>query len=866
MALGDVVVSELLHYYELKKLKPGADAAELLGTGYIRWLRRLVGRGGPRRSHGESTTGTRSPLHIRWQPVSPRLSSTARDLDRVSPHWRAPLQVTRPDRDSSPKIKQGELVCGDKLLSDADAAEVGEIVATYERALAVDMETVGVAQAALEAADDGLALSFVALRGISDWIDGESNQATRNQWKDAACEAAVAAAIGLVCATPSATLAPPMHTPTPTDTEARRSLRDRMAVTYPIPAVPFESLIESGSRTLSRNDALTIAAEGDGVALIGEAGAGKSSVVHQAARGSMSPLDPLPVLIDLKHWRPEYGHGLTRDPSGENLLPSLECLLRASVGRMNAELLEEVVKDQPVLLFVDGLNEVPFGETGRPILTLLHEYMRVRRNVRVLVTDRTAGEFYRDSGWQVMHLQPLDDTEVFRVVQEQLGAEAAGRARGEDLLRTPFFLDRALRGDELALASRASAVGDFFSRQLGITGAALDRLAEAAYDVYVDHHQRSFPPSALTSTAGEETVRTLKQAGTVTGDDDLTFNHQIEHDFLAALHLAGERSRWTPAILDAVTFEAASFDVLGFALEELAVESDRDAFLRSLYDWNWRGTITALGAAEHDGSPAASQSLRTALLAVIAEKRFDPVDGTRNRSTQQLERFAGDQPKMMASAASLEQLVEQVAMEPGGPEWFEDWRRMFCKRPGGSEPTGQDLAEIGSADPVIGWTTANVARRFALDPPSCAEVRALYRGRPGADPHDQAVRWRVVHALGAWPDEENAETLIGALGDEYMWVCYGAVRSAVELAAITGDPGLRDWVISELAARASEIQPEPLSQIAYTSRYNGAEAGFFERDTASFETDPRDAGQRVRAQPMEGSHRAVRDVLERAPE
>lgn len=798
MDLGDVVVGDQLDYPELNKLKPGSDGA----------------------------AGTSSPLYTPSLPFSYHLGSTARDLDRVSPDWRAHLRSSRPGRTGGPKLKQGGLVCVDDLLGDPDASKVREIVTRFERALAVDMETFGIACAAFEAVDDGLALSFLALRGISDWIDGQSNQDTRDQWKDPACEAAVAAAIGLIGATPSIPLTRKADTGTSSDQiEARRSLHERMAISYTVPEIPFESLIRADSRTLSRNDALTVAAAGDGVVLIGEAGVGKSSVLHHAVRGSMGPLDPFPVLIDLKRWRPEYGSGLADDPSGKDLLPSLESLLRVSVGRMDSKLLEEIVEQQSVMLLVDGLNEVPFGETGRPILTLLHEYMRVRRNVRVLVTDRTAGEFYRDSGWQVMHLQPLEETEVFMVVEGQLGAAAARTAQSENLLRTPFFLDRALRGGELALASRAGAVADFFSRQLGIKEKALDRLAQAAYDVYVEHGRRSFGASAFASTAGEETLETLKQAGAVVGDADLTFNHQIEHDFLASRHLSRDQSRWTPAILDAVTFEAASFDVLGMALEEIDEEPDRDAFLRSLYNWNWRGTITAMAAAEQDRF-AASPPLRTALLAVIAEKRFDPVDGTRSRSTQELERFTGDQPKRMASASSLEQLVEQVVMEPGGPDWFERWRRMFCRLPGISELSDRDLAEIGSIDPVLGWTTANVARRFALDPRSVAEVRAIYRARPDAAPRDQAVRWRVVHALGAWPDEENAEMLQEALADEYMWVCYGAVRSLVELAATTEDSALRDRVISGLADRLPHIRPEPLSQIAYTSRYNGAKVGF----------------------------------------
>ncbi|MGC1852309.1 MAG: hypothetical protein WA687_07715 [Solirubrobacterales bacterium] len=790
LALGDVVVSELLHYHELQKLKPGS---------------------GPE--------GERTPIYIRWQPISPRLSAAARDLDELEPSWRERLRTTWPD-DGRPEIKYGELVCGDKLLGNPKAPEVVEIIDRYERALAVDMETVGVAHAALEAADDGLALSFVALRGISDWIDGDANQETRDTWKGPACEAAVAAAIGLIGATPAIAAGGSKF-----ELDSRRKLRERLTSLYTPPERPFESQVRAGTRRLTPNDALTLATEGEGVALIGDAGMGKSSMLHNAVLASMSPLDPFPVLIDLKRWRPEYGKRLAADPSGDDLLPSLDSLLRAAVQKIGSETLEEIAANRPVMVFVDGLNEVPFSETGRPILTLLDEYMRKHPKLRVLVTDRTAGEFYADNGWQTMRLEPLDADEVYRVVLEQLKDEDAAReAHDESLLRTPFFLDRALLGGKLALASRASAVGDFFARHLDIEGNDLKALAKAAFDVYVELRQRTFPVSAIAPGGDSETLRKLKVGGAVTGEDDvLTFDHQIEHDFLAALHLAGEPSSWTSAAFDALTFDAAAFDVLGLALEQIDSEEECDAFLRSLYNWNWRGTIAALAAAEQDGSAAASVHLRTALLAVIAEKMFDPVDGTRQRSADQLRSFAGGVSTAMAAVSSLDELATVVAAQPAGPAWFEDWRSVFCRLPGDS-PLGEgEIARIGRNDPVIGWTTANVVRRFPIDPDASRLLRAIYSERAGASPADRATRWRVVHALGAWPDHENGEILRRALDDEYMWVIYGAVRSLTEMAAISQDIELRDEIVAGLDARLGDLPPEPLSQIAYTSRYGGAD-------------------------------------------
>lgn len=185
--LGDIVVGESLHYYELKKLKPRRG-----DPGPIGWLRSLF------------DNRRRTAIYISWLPISPTLRAQARRLDELSPGWSNRLTAPRPETNGGPTLLPGDLVSGDKLLGDAKSAEVKEIVDTYERALAVDMETVGVAHAALGAADRGLGLSFLALRGISDWIDGDGNQKARNEWKSAACEAAVAAAVGLIGAAPAA--------------------------------------------------------------------------------------------------------------------------------------------------------------------------------------------------------------------------------------------------------------------------------------------------------------------------------------------------------------------------------------------------------------------------------------------------------------------------------------------------------------------------------------------------------------------------------------------------------------------------------------------------------------------------------------
>ena len=102
----------------------------------------------------------------------------------------------------------------------------------------------------------------------------------------------------------------------------------------------------------------------------------------------------------------------------------------------------------------------------------------------------------------------------------------------------------------------------------------------------------------------------------------------------------------------------------------------------------------------------------------------------------------------------------------------------------------------------------------------------VYRSHTAKAPEARTIRWRAVHALGAWPSAENAALLIAAMADEHMWCSYGATRSAVEMAARTGEEGLRNWIIEQLMEKWQELEPEPLSQLAWASRYRDVDAGW----------------------------------------
>jgi hypothetical protein len=255
----------------------------------------------------------------------------------------------------------------------------------------------------------------------------------------------------------------------------------------------------------------------------------------------------------------------------------------------------------------------------------------------------------------------------------------------------------------------------------------------------------------------------------------------------------------------------------------------RDRLLRIVYDWNWRAAVSALRETQAAGR-SVSEAMEAAVLSMAAEKLFDPVEGTTQHVRGQLGQFpvgglaaelrgAADHPTLLA-------YVERLGIN--GPAWFDDWTGVFLRRPPKDTLTEDDIVRTTSEEPLLGWTTANTIRRFDGDPVRSGQLRALYLAyrRRVSDSRADTVRWRIVHALGRWPTAENAALLQRALaGDTSLWVRYGAVRSLMEMAALAEDT-LRDRILRDLRGRISDLDPEPLGQIAWSALYRDARPGW----------------------------------------
>jgi nucleoside phosphorylase len=165
LALGDVVVADYLEFSGYWKYKDQQI------------LRRKIAHDQP-------------SLNVRENHAEPV---------RVTPDvWRSSVTANRPIA-GQPSVHIGEIVSGDVLLGDPDNAEQKRILEhpAFDKALAFEMEAVGVARAVYKARKwASYNPQFAVIRGISDPVNTNAagNQETRIAWTPYAVNAAAAVA------------------------------------------------------------------------------------------------------------------------------------------------------------------------------------------------------------------------------------------------------------------------------------------------------------------------------------------------------------------------------------------------------------------------------------------------------------------------------------------------------------------------------------------------------------------------------------------------------------------------------------------------------------------------------------------------
>jgi len=167
LKLGDVVVADYIDYSAYWKLKDG------------KFLERKHACDHP-------------SLYLR--------ENFAEVLRRHPERWVQNLRLKRPD-DSVPVVLMGGVVAGEVLLGDSNNAEQKRILDSYEKALAFEMESFGVARTVYSYRSSAhYNPQFLIIRGISDLVDKDptENQKTRKVWTPLAIDAAATFAKALI--------------------------------------------------------------------------------------------------------------------------------------------------------------------------------------------------------------------------------------------------------------------------------------------------------------------------------------------------------------------------------------------------------------------------------------------------------------------------------------------------------------------------------------------------------------------------------------------------------------------------------------------------------------------------------------------
>jgi hypothetical protein len=528
------------------------------------------------------------------------------------------------------------------------------------------------------------------------------------------------------------------------------------------------------------------------VILHGEAGSGKTTVFRRIFKLAAESM--YPVLVNLLRWSPPLFDAWKASDGNDAYRMGL--LLRNLGEPLTDEAdLRRLPLDRFRVVLIDGLNEVP-SEVARGVLSAADSFARRNPLGGVVVADRLTRRDLPSEKWHIARLRSLEPEQVRVLMPAEAGEADPAQT---ELMRRPFFLNLAINHGP-STASGAEAVESFIRTHARLDDEQLDDAARGAFDMYAAYGSRTFDVGQFEEIATAPVVAQLVEAGLIKREEDSAyFVHHLYHDYLAARWLAKDPEQWGRDAFEALSFHASSFDALALALEQVTEATLADQFIREVYDWNFYASAYALGKGRQLGSALVTAHMEVALLAMLAERRWDPLRATAEAVTDALLFVPSDFAAAFLAAPSIREVQETVGAIDDDDAEYQEWKRLFLTPVG--QPARDDQVELLVDDrSLLGWTASNVLRRTELSPDQEARIRGMIRehGHP-------RVRWRAAHALGSHPSMENARVLATAVAeDEDELVRYGAIRAITEQAAASRD--LRMEILELVTGLADEIE------------------------------------------------------------
>jgi hypothetical protein len=186
---------------------------------------------------------------------------------------------------------------------------------------------------------------------------------------------------------------------------------------------------------------------------------------------------------------------------------------------------------------------------------------------------------------------------------------------------------------------------------------------------------------------------------------------------------------------------------------------------------------------------------------LLAERRFDKLVTTARQASDALALQKSAIAESLRSVQDVEAVLALVRTLPLGTSWFEEWRALFLYSP--IKDRTPVLEVLRSADGILGWTSANVLKRRQLDDTESNDVIALLQGGTPTE------RWRAAHVLGRSQEPRSVNALLSAINDPYHWVCYGAIRSLIEIASLALAQSTREEIFLRIADMGAHINSIP---------------------------------------------------------
>ncbi|MBI2738492.1 MAG: HEAT repeat domain-containing protein [Rhodospirillales bacterium] len=514
--------------------------------------------------------------------------------------------------------------------------------------------------------------------------------------------------------------------------------------------------------------------------LAGRGGDGKTWLLRRLFNQVLEKGD-IPLFVDLKQWS-GADYDAWQEWTAGDVHDAADFIVRRftgfGIGTIEFDLLPPRTRK---VIFIDGLNEIT-SKVGSEVLTVVDHLVSSQIGVSVVVADRLIRrELPNPQRWYIGSPLPLTSDEIARHLK------SATYIHPSDIRSSPFFLDAELKYG-LGGSRRAVALETLIAKHSGLKNGEIECAASGAFDAYKQSRSRTFSRSRFAEVAGNKVLEQLERAGMVRSQpgSNSYFIHHIVHDYLVATYVSRlPEDEWTPSLLRTVSFDASSFDAVELAFETLP-DGKADRFLQKLYDWNLYAAGYALAKATETDC-AVSKEMRTVIFSMLAEKCFDPILATRQRARDALLLMQLPEATRFRNTSSLGEVCAVVAEVESNVEWFVRWRDVFLGAEHG-ELTEEFLSEVRSANSIIGWTVANVAKRLRSDERVVAMLVALAK-----NDQNPTVRWRVAHILGAQPTRQALETLLCLIDEDRDGdVRYGATRSLIELATISTDQLRRD--------------------------------------------------------------------------